>query len=172
LHEVHVRWIKKVRAQKTRRIARFLRNDWKEMTMTKPDFMNVTYIATTPEKAWESLVDPKVMRQYWLGAKADSPAHENISDSKAGSRREHRRVDTGAVDMAGMVVEHTPARRLAFAWASPNDFEDETKAVRPGGCPIAQWPRMEAGYPNDLGNRRALIRTSHESRLTCHSETV
>ena len=48
--------------------------------MTKPNFVYVTYIATTPEKVWQALVDPKLMRQYWLGTKADSPAHENISD--------------------------------------------------------------------------------------------
>jgi uncharacterized protein YndB with AHSA1/START domain len=100
------------------------------MTMSNEKFVYVTYIATTPEKAWQALVDPKLMRQYWLGAKADCPAHENISDWKPGSRWEHRRVDTGAVDMAGKVVEHTPPRRLAFTWARPNDFDDESKHSR------------------------------------------
>ncbi len=98
--------------------------------MKKPDFVYVTYIATTPEKAWQALVDPKVMRQYWLGAKADSPAHENISDWKPGSRWEHRRVDTGTVDIVGKVVERTPPRCLAFTWARPNDFDDESKHSR------------------------------------------
>lgn len=99
--------------------------------MEKPDFVYVTYIATTPEKAWQALVDPKVMRQYWLGVAADSPAHENISDWKPGSRWEHRRVDgAGTVDMVGKVVEHNPPRRLAFTWARPNDFDDESKHSR------------------------------------------
>lgn len=100
------------------------------MRMKKPDFIYVTYIATTPEKIWQALVDPKIMRQYWLGAKADSPAHENISDWKPGSRWEHRRVDTGAVDMVGKVVEHTPSSCLAFTWARPNDFDDASKHSR------------------------------------------
>jgi hypothetical protein len=30
------------------------------MTTTKPDFMYVTYIATTPEAVWQALVDPAV----------------------------------------------------------------------------------------------------------------
>jgi len=100
------------------------------MPMKKPDFVYVTYIATTPEKAWQALVDPKLMRQYWLGAKADSPAHENISDWKPGSRWEHRRVDTGAVDIVGTVIEHTPPHRLAFTWARPIDFDDESRHSR------------------------------------------
>ena len=37
------------------------------MTMKKPDFVYVTYIATTPEKVWQALVDTDVMRQYWVG---------------------------------------------------------------------------------------------------------
>ena len=98
--------------------------------MKKPDFVYVTYIATTPEKVWQALVDPTLMRQYWLGAKAESPAHENISEWKPGSRWEHRRVDTGAVDMVGKVIEHTPPQRLAFSWARPHDFDDESKHSR------------------------------------------
>ena len=37
------------------------------MTMTKPSFVYVTYIATTPEKVWQALVDTDVTRQYWIG---------------------------------------------------------------------------------------------------------
>ena len=32
--------------------------------MTKPDFVYVTYIATTPEKIWNALVDPDMARRY------------------------------------------------------------------------------------------------------------
>jgi len=100
------------------------------MPMTTPSFLYVTYVATTPEKLWQALVDPNVMRQYWLGVKADSPAHENISDWKPGSRWEHRRTDTDTVDIVGKVVEHTPPSRLVFTWARPNDFDDESKHSR------------------------------------------
>lgn len=34
------------------------------MTMTKPSFVYVTYIATTPEKAWQAFVDTDVMSRY------------------------------------------------------------------------------------------------------------
>lgn len=123
--------------------------------MKKPDFVYVTYIATTPEKAWQALVDPKVMRQYWLGVKADSPAHENISDWRPGSRWEHRRIDTGAVDIVGKVVEHTPPRRLAFTWARPNDFDDETKhsrvsfEIEPRGADLVSLTVIHDGLEGD-----------------------
>ena len=34
--------------------------------MKKPDYVYVTYIATTPEKAWQALTDTKQMRRWWV----------------------------------------------------------------------------------------------------------
>lgn len=99
------------------------------MTMTKPSYVYVTYIATTPEKAWRAVVDPDVARQYWQGA--SGPAHVNVSDWKPGSRWEHQRADdTRTVDVVGKVVESTPPRRLVITWARPKEVEDESKHSR------------------------------------------
>ena len=98
--------------------------------MTKPSFVYVTYIATTPEKVWQAFVDTDVMRQYWVGPSADC-ARVNVSDWKPGSRWEHQRVDgAGTVDIVGKVVESTPPRRLVFTWARPTDAEDDSKHSR------------------------------------------
>ena len=35
--------------------------------MTKPEFVYVTYIATTPEKVFQALVDTDIARQFWMG---------------------------------------------------------------------------------------------------------
>jgi uncharacterized protein YndB with AHSA1/START domain len=149
------------------------------MAMKKPDFVYVTYIATTPEKVWQALIDPKMMRQYWLGVKADSPAHENISDWRPGSRWEHRNVDSGAVDMCGKVIEHNPPRSLAFTWARPNEFEDEARhsrvsfEIEPKGdglvCltvshdGLGEDPKMLAGisggWPQILSQLKTLLET-------------
>ena len=59
---------------------------------TKPDFVYVTYIATTPEKVWQALIDTDVMRQYWVGPSSEC-ARVNVSDWKPGSRWEHQRAD-------------------------------------------------------------------------------
>ena len=100
------------------------------MTMNKPDYVYVTYIATTPEKAWQALVDTDLMREWWVDPKAGC-ARVNVSDWKPGSKWEHTRVDaTGTIDIVGKVIEHTPPRRLAFTWARPADAGDEAKHSR------------------------------------------
>ncbi|WP_035056224.1 SRPBCC family protein [Andreprevotia chitinilytica] len=96
--------------------------------MTKPDFVYVTYIATTPEKVWQALIDPALARQYWADPKGGC-ARVNVSDWQPGSRWEHQRLD-GTVDILGKVVETTPPSRLVITWARPTEVEDEAKHSR------------------------------------------
>ncbi|MCE9661265.1 MAG: SRPBCC family protein [Burkholderiales bacterium] len=98
--------------------------------MTKPDYVYVTYIATTPQKAWQALVDTDMMREWWVDPVAGC-ARVNVSDWRPGSRWEHTRADgSGTVDIVGKVVESTPPRRLVFTWARPGDAEDDAKHSR------------------------------------------
>lgn len=147
--------------------------------MTKPDFLYVTYIATTPEKVWQALVDTDVTRQYWVGPTA-SCARVNVSDWRPGSPWEHRRVeDAGAVDIIGKVVESAPPRRLVLTWARPKDAEDDSKHSRvsfdiePQGDGLVRLtvthedlerdPQMLAGisggWPMVLSNLKTLLET-------------
>ena len=160
--------------------------------MTKPSFVYVTYIATTPEKVWKALVDTDVTRQYWIDLTADSPAHVNVSDWQQGSRWEHQRVDEArTVDMAGTVVESTPPRRLVLTWARPKETEDESKHSRVSFDIEAQGngltrltvthedlerdPQMLAGisngWPKILSNLKTLLetgRTLQDSAVNDH----
>jgi uncharacterized protein YndB with AHSA1/START domain len=80
--------------------------------MTRTNFVYVIYVASTPEKVWQGLLDPELTRQYW--------GHENVSDWKAGSPWEHRKADgSGAVSIVGEVVEARKPQRLALTWAEP-----------------------------------------------------
>ena len=100
------------------------------MTVAKPSFVYVTYIATTPQKVWQALVDTDVMRQYWVGPSGEC-ARVNVSDWKPGSRWEHQRDDpTRIVDIVGKVVESNPPRRLVITWARPAEADDEAKHSR------------------------------------------
>jgi uncharacterized protein YndB with AHSA1/START domain len=100
------------------------------MTMKKPDYVYVTYIATTPEKLWHALHDVDLMREWWVDPKAGC-ARVNVSDWQAGSRWEHTRVDgSGIVDIVGKIIENTPSRRLEFTWARPEDADDDSKHSR------------------------------------------
>lgn len=142
------------------------------MTMTKPSYVYVTYIATTPEKVWRALVDTDVTREYW--------AHENVSDWRPGSQWEHRRLDDArTIDIVGKVVESTPPRRLVFTWARPKEAEDDSKHSRvtfdiePQGDGLIRLtvthedlerdPKMLAGisggWPKVLSNLKTLLET-------------
>jgi uncharacterized protein YndB with AHSA1/START domain len=108
-----------------------LKGNWKETTMSKHNFVYVTYIAATPEKVWRALIDAEITRQYWLDPSAKSAAHVNVSDWKPGSRWEHQRVDEAhTVDIAGRVVEFVPPHRMVLSWARPGEFEDNEKHSR------------------------------------------
>jgi uncharacterized protein YndB with AHSA1/START domain len=149
------------------------------MTMAKPDFVYVTYIATTPEKVWQAFIDTDVMRQYWVGPSAEC-ARVNVSDWKPGSRWEHQRTDgTGTIDIVGKVVESDPPRRLVYTWARPKDAEDPSKHSRvavdiePQGDGLVRLtvthedlerdPQMLAGisggWPKVLSNLKTLLET-------------
>ncbi|HEV3444154.1 MAG TPA: SRPBCC family protein [Gemmataceae bacterium] len=92
--------------------------------MEKPKFVYVTYIATTPEKLWNALVDGEMTRQYWW-------RHRNVSDWKVGSKWEHQDYDDASVvDIVGKVVECVPPRRLVLTWAFPADATNPAKHTR------------------------------------------
>lgn len=147
--------------------------------MTKPSFVYVTYIATTPEKVWQAFVDTSVMREYWVGPNADC-ARVNVSDWQSGSIWEHQHDDdTHAIDIVGKVIESIPPRRLVFTWARPSDAKDESKHSRvaidimPHGDGIVRLtvahedlehdPQMLAGisggWPKVLSNLKTLLET-------------
>ena len=46
--------------------------------MEKLQFNYVTYIAATPEKVWNALLDPETTAKFWQ--------HVNLSDWKPGSK--------------------------------------------------------------------------------------
>jgi uncharacterized protein YndB with AHSA1/START domain len=82
--------------------------------MNKPEFVYVTYIATTPEKLWQALTDAAFTRQYWMEC-------ELISDWKIGSPMTMKR--HGEVKNECVIRESEPPRRLAYDWVSVHDPE-------------------------------------------------
>jgi uncharacterized protein YndB with AHSA1/START domain len=90
--------------------------------MSKPEFVYVTYIETTPEKLWHALTDGNFTERYWFGARLRS-------DWKVGSSFEMVRSD-GTVSDAGKVVEVDPPRRLAYTFKNLSDkYKNEFPAL-------------------------------------------
>ncbi len=92
--------------------------------MSKPSFIYVTYIESTPEKVWQALTDPAFTRRYWVN-------HRNASDWQAGSDWRHEDFDDASlVDIAGHVVESAPPPRLVLTWSNPDDVDKPDKVSR------------------------------------------
>jgi uncharacterized protein YndB with AHSA1/START domain len=90
--------------------------------MSKPEFIYVTYIETTPEKLWLALTDGDFTARYWFGARLRS-------DWKVGSSFEMVRSD-GTVSDAGKVVEVDPPRKLAYTFINLSDkYKNEFPAL-------------------------------------------
>jgi uncharacterized protein YndB with AHSA1/START domain len=76
--------------------------------MSKPSFIYVTYIESTPEKVRQALTDPAFTRRYWVN-------HRNASDWQAGSDWRHEDYDDASlVDIVGKVVESSPPTHLVL----------------------------------------------------------
>jgi uncharacterized protein YndB with AHSA1/START domain len=85
--------------------------------MSKPEFVYVIYIQSTPEKIWRALIDPEMTKEFW-------GRHKNVSDWKPGSEWRHQNYDdAGDVPVAGTVVESEPPRRLVLTWGRPGDTD-------------------------------------------------
>jgi uncharacterized protein YndB with AHSA1/START domain len=91
---------------------------------SKPEFVYVTYISTTPEKVWSALQDPEMTKLFWGRAR-------NVSDWKVGSPWTHGDYDdASSVDVVGTVVESDPPRRLVVTWQSPDEAKREASPSR------------------------------------------
>lgn len=117
LHQIQERWIDKFERPLLRSLSALRQRAENAMT-TKPSFVYVTYIESTPEKVWHALTDADASGTYW--------GHRNISDWQAGSSWEHQRTDgSGIADVVGEVVESRPPKRLVTTWSDPGAGPDE-----------------------------------------------
>ena len=139
--------------------------------MSKPQFVYVTYIETTPERLWQALTSSEFTKQYWFGVHHDT-------DWKVGSSWQMVFPD-GRIADTGEVVESDPPRRLVLKWR--NEFRPELKAEGYSRCVIEIEPEegavkltithsidrdgslligaVSGGWPRILANLKSLLET-------------
>jgi uncharacterized protein YndB with AHSA1/START domain/DNA-binding transcriptional ArsR family regulator len=114
LWNIQERWIEKFEGSRLRALSSIKHRAEEGAMAERPSYVYVTYIESSPERVWHALTDPDLTGAYW--------GHSNISDWKAGSAWEHRRVDgSGIADALGTVLEATPPRRLIMTFDAPGE---------------------------------------------------
>ena len=92
--------------------------------MPKSEFVYVTYIKTTPDKLWNALTDPEVMKQWRFGTHAES-------DWSVGSSWKMI-TEAGQILDTGEIAESNPPTRLIIKWR--NEWKPELKAEGYSHC--------------------------------------
>jgi uncharacterized protein YndB with AHSA1/START domain len=79
-------------------------------------FVYTTYIQASPERVWQGLTDPSLMKDYWRHQKAGPKTF--LSDWKKGSTYDMIHDEVGlVVSSPGQVIlEADPHHRLAYTW--------------------------------------------------------
>jgi uncharacterized protein YndB with AHSA1/START domain len=117
--------------------------------MSKPKFVYVTYIRSTPEKVWQALTDQQMIRKYWFGMTAEC-------DWKPGSPWRLKFEDGRTAD-SGEVLEAVPPKRLVLKWR--NEFKPELRAEGYSRCTM----EIElADYYPDFGGKAVKLTITHE----------
>ena len=80
--------------------------------MSKPVFVYVTYIASTPEKVFKALTSTEATTKYWFG-------NAVTSDWKVGSPMTFHR--EGDLKVEGRILENDPPRRLSYTFRSMHE---------------------------------------------------
>jgi uncharacterized protein YndB with AHSA1/START domain len=105
LQDISERWIARFEQPRLAELSRLR----KKAEMSKPSYVYVTYIESTPEKVWEALTDADLTASYW--------GHRNESTWRAGERWAHVRPDgSGIADVEGQVLVADPPKRLVVTW--------------------------------------------------------
>jgi len=107
INEIGERWITRYERDRVHALAD-LKRALEDTRVTRPSFVYVSYIKTTPERLWQALTEPAFTERYW-----GMVFH---SDWKTGSRYVLAQFGLTIVDDEQVVLEAEPYRRLSYTW--------------------------------------------------------
>jgi DNA-binding transcriptional ArsR family regulator/uncharacterized protein YndB with AHSA1/START domain len=127
INEIAERWINRYDRERVHALAD-LKHALEDSPMTKPEFVYVSHIRTTPERLWEALTDPAFTRRYW--------GVEFATDWTEGAPMTWRENGIEISDPEQVVLVSDPYRRLAYTWhtytpewGKAHDYTDEAVAA-------------------------------------------
>lgn len=152
------------------------------MTVGKPKFVYVTYIASTVEKVFAALTDASISEQFWFGFHVES-------DWKIGSPFALKR--KGTTMDSGVVLLCEPPHRLSYTWhpeyeihrherpsrvlfeleqlkgqvkltVTHDDFDDDSKV----------FESVSGGWPLVLSSLKSLLETGTPLEPTFSEEDI
>ena len=137
--------------------------------MSKPEFVYITYIETTPEKLWQALTEGDFTERYWFGQRIASDWHPGARFSFT---------KEGATTIEGNLLTLDPPNRLVYTWDPASseakrervsrvtfDLEPRGKVVKltvthdnldAGGKTLRD---ISGGWPMVLANLKSLLET-------------
>jgi uncharacterized protein YndB with AHSA1/START domain/DNA-binding transcriptional ArsR family regulator len=129
INEIGERWITRYDRDRVHALADLKRAlEETPMEKSKPSFVYTTYIATTPERLWQALIDPAFTERYW------NTTFE--TDWSVGSTMVWHNHGVTITDREQVVLEADPYRRLSYTWhsftpelAERFDWSDELRAT-------------------------------------------
>lgn len=136
--------------------------------MSKPVFVYVTYIASTPDKVFKALTSQETTEKFWFGNAA-------TSDWKVGSPIAFHR--EGKLILEGKILENDPPRRLSYTFRSMHepingrekpsrvvfDLEPQKDQVKltvthdDFAADSEVFPRISQGWPLVLSNLKSFL---------------
>ena len=108
IEDIAERWISPYHRQRVRALSD-LKRALEGVPMSKPEFVYVTYIGTTPQQLWQALIEPAFTARYW--------GDRLSSEWTVGSPVLWQSGPDGKFEDLGQVVlEADPYRRLSYTW--------------------------------------------------------
>lgn len=145
----------------------------------RPDFVYVTYIATSADQLWRALTDGNMTREYWAGRVIES-------DFAVGSPVVFHQPDGKSYGTRGEVLEASAPSKLVITWRHSEDDQPAAPATRVSFTIEAMGPkdvkltvvheehepgsavdeRFRQGWPAILSSLKTFLETGRPLEIT------
>ncbi|MDQ6771472.1 MAG: metalloregulator ArsR/SmtB family transcription factor [Candidatus Dormibacteraeota bacterium] len=148
INDIAERWINQYHGERVRALSD-LKRALEDRSMTKPEFVYISYIKTTPEELWRALTEPAFTQRYWgIVLETDWQKGSTMSWEKNGARNS---------DPEQTVLEADPYRHLAYTWHAFTPEWSATLGISDEvAAKLAAEPRSQVSF--DLEEHGELVK--------------